>query len=125
MAAPFLWPVIYLWRDNDASERAERLLNVWPVLMVFSALVAILTIRRRRGIAVILPFVIIGAIHGAFMSQQLWGSTYAIWPLFMIMLTTTIADLTFLNLDSQLVSKAGGVSLRAKRNEGFWYSACP
>ena len=94
MAAPFVWPAIYLLRDSDSSERADRLLNVWPVLIVFAAIVAIVKLKRRRGIYIILPFVLIATIHGAFMSQQLWGSTYAIWPLFMILLASTIADLS-------------------------------
>lgn len=94
MAAPFVWPAIYLLRDSDSSERADRLLNVWPVLLIFSFVVAIVRIRRRSGIAIVLPFILIAAIHGAFMSQQLWGSTYAVWPLFMILLASTIADLS-------------------------------
>jgi hypothetical protein len=94
MAAPFVWPAIYLLRDSDSSERADRLLNVWPVLIVFAAIVAIARFKRRRGTAIVLPFILIATIHGAFMSQQLWGSTYAIWPLFMILLASTIADLS-------------------------------
>jgi hypothetical protein len=94
MAAPFVWPAIYLLRDSDSSERADRLLNVWPVLIVFAAIVAIAGFKRRRGTAIVLPFILIATIHGAFMSQQLWGSTYAIWPLFMILLASTIADLS-------------------------------
>jgi hypothetical protein len=93
MTAPFIWPAIYLLRESDSSERADRLLNVWPVLIVFSAIVAILRFKRRRGVGIVLPFILIATIHGAFMSQQLWGSTYAIWPLFMILLASTIADL--------------------------------
>ena len=94
MATPFVWPAIYLLRDSDSSERADRLLNVWPVLIVFAAIVAIARFKRRRGTAIVLPFILIATIHGAFMSQQLWGSTYAIWPLFMILLASTIADLS-------------------------------
>jgi hypothetical protein len=94
MAVPFIWPAIYLLRDSDSSERADRLLNVWPVLIVFALIVAIVRFKRRRGFAIVLPFILIATIHGAFMSQQLWGSTYAIWPLFMILLTSTIADLS-------------------------------
>jgi hypothetical protein len=105
MAAPFVWPAIYLLRDSDSSERADRLLNVWPVLLVSSFLLAIVRIRRRRGMAVVLPFVLIATIHGAFMSQQLWGSTYAIWPLFMILLTLAIADLNRGDLLRQPSSK--------------------
>ena len=93
MAAPFVWPAIYLWRDSDSSERVDRLLNVWPVLIIFSFIVAVVKIKRRSGISMVLPFVLIATINGAFMSQQLWGSTYAIWPLFMILLAMTIVDL--------------------------------
>jgi hypothetical protein len=82
-----------LLREQDASERADRLLAVWPVLLIFSFVVAVVVSKRRRGISMVLPFVVIAAIHGAFMSQQLWGSTYAIWPLFMILLASSIAAL--------------------------------
>lgn len=92
IAAPFAWPTIYLLREQDPSERAERLLTIWPVLLIVSFAVAIARIRRRKGVALVLPFILIGAIHGAFMSQQLWGSTYAIWPLFMILLAGTIGS---------------------------------
>jgi len=98
MAAPFVWPAIYLLRDSDSSERADRLLNVWPALIVLAAIVAIAGFKRRRGTAIVLPFILIATIHGAFMSQQLWGSTYAIWPLFMILLASTIADLSHARL---------------------------
>ena len=94
MAAPFIWPSIYLLRDSDSSERADRLLNVWPVLIVFALIVAIVRFKRRKGFGIVLPFILIATMHGAFMSQQLWGSTYAIWPLFMILLASTIADLS-------------------------------
>ena len=93
IATPFIWPAIYLLRENDPSERADRLLMLWPVLLIVSFVVAIVTIKRRAGISTVLPFMLIGAIHGAFMSQQLWGSTFAIWPLFMILLAVSIAEL--------------------------------
>ena len=90
LAAPFTWPVIYLFIDPDASERAERLLAVWPFVLVASFLVALASIRRRAGVALILPFFLIVTVHGAFMSQQLWGSTYALWPLLILLLASTI-----------------------------------
>jgi hypothetical protein len=96
MSAPFAWPAIYLLRDQDAAERADRLLDVWPVLLIVAFVVAVATIKRRSGLALVLPFILISAIHGAFMSQQLWGSTYAVWPLFMILFAITIAGLSSL-----------------------------
>jgi len=96
LAAPFAWPAFYLLRDQDAAERADRLLLLWPVLLIISFIAAVLNIKRRQGIALLLPFILIATVHGTFMSQQLWGSTYAIWPLFMILFATTIANLSML-----------------------------
>lgn len=93
MSAPFAWPAIYLLRDQDASERADRLVAVWPVLLIVAFIVAVATIRRRTGVALVLPFILIAAVNGNFMSQQLWGSTYAVWPFFMILFATTIVGL--------------------------------
>ena len=36
---------------------------------------------------------LIGTVNGAFLSQQLWGSTYAIWPLLMLLIADTITVL--------------------------------
>ncbi len=100
-AFPFLWPAIYLLRESDPSERAERLINVWPVLLIASFILAAITIARRQGIAKILPFIILAAIQGCFMSQQLWGSTYAIWPLFAILFAMTLVELSrFVRFDA-------------------------
>jgi hypothetical protein len=101
MATPFIWPAIYLLRESDSSERAERLLAVWPVMLIVSFLVAVATIRRRRGASMVMPFIIIAAINGAFMSQQLWGSTYAIWPLLVILLAMTLAEVAVLRFDDR------------------------
>ena len=97
LVAPFVWPAIYLLREHDASERAERLLALWPLLLIVSLVVAVVTFKSRTGLSLMLPLILIGAINGAFMSQQLWGSTFAIWPLFMILLATTIAGLSSLS----------------------------
>jgi len=41
----------------------------------------------------LLPFILIATAQGAFLSQQLWGSTYAIWPLLLILLGVILVDL--------------------------------
>ncbi len=101
IAAPFIWPAIYLLRESDSSERAERLLAVWPVVLIISFLVSVATVKRRRGVSMVMPFIIIAAINGAFMSQQLWGSTYAIWPLFVILLAMALAEVPSFRLDDR------------------------
>lgn len=90
MSAPFAWPVIYLFIDDDSSERTERLLALWPFVLIVSLGFALWSIRRKSGISLALPFIVIGAVQGAFLSQQLWGSTYALWPLLMILVASTI-----------------------------------
>ncbi len=101
MAGPFIWPVIYLAIDHDSSERADRLLNVWPLVLIVSFALAIITVRKRRGADLVLPFVLIATVNGAFMSQQLWGSTYAIWPLLIILLADVLNSVGLL-LSSRL-----------------------
>ena len=96
MASPFTWPAIYLLIDRDSSERADRLLNVWPLVLIISAVLGVAAIRQRRGLNLVLPFVLIATINGTFMSQQLWGSTYAIWPLLVILLAYVLRDVDFL-----------------------------
>ena len=94
MATPFAWPAIYLLRDQDSSERADRLLALWPLLLIVAFITAMPGAKLRKGVALVLPFILIATVNGAFMSQQLWGSTYAIWPLFMILLASTVAAMT-------------------------------
>jgi hypothetical protein len=94
MSIPFAWMSIYLLLDKDSSERAERLLAIWPFLLIVSFVFALLSLRRRVTIATALPFVLIGTVHGAFLSQQVWGSTYALWPLLIILLAGTIETLS-------------------------------
>ena len=94
MSAPFVWTPLYLFFEEDSSERAERLLALWPFLLITAFAFALLNLRRSSGIAMVLPFILIGTMHGAFLSQQLWGSTYALWPLLMLLLAVTLTALT-------------------------------
>ncbi len=86
MCVPFAWPVVYLLVDADASERAERLIGVWPLTFIVLLILAYGFVRRLSGVAAGLPLILIATAHGVFLSQQLWGSTYGIWPLLAILL---------------------------------------
>jgi len=93
LSLPFLWTLAALFLEENASDRVEVLLRLWPVVLIASFLMAVLALwqlRRRVAIAQIIPFILLGAIHGAFLSQQLWGSTYALWPLLMILIATIL-----------------------------------
>jgi hypothetical protein len=93
MAAPFAWAVLYLLVEEDPSERAERLLALWPVVLIVSLVFALWEARKGPSVVRLLPFILIGTVQGAFLSQQLWGSTYAIWPLLTILFAGILADL--------------------------------
>jgi hypothetical protein len=93
LAAPFLWTILYLLVEDDPSERAERLLVLWPLVLAISFVFALWIVRKGPSLARFLPFILIGTVQGAFLSQQLWGSTYAIWPLLMILLAGILAEL--------------------------------
>jgi len=104
LVAPFLWSVLYLFLDTDSSERAERLVGLWPFLIIVSFCSVLFTIRRRIGVNRVLPLVVIGTVHGAFLSQQLWGSTYALWPLFMILVASVITGIFSLTANVSVLS---------------------
>ncbi|MGZ5862105.1 MAG: hypothetical protein ACXWKB_02295 [Methyloceanibacter sp.] len=99
-AMPFAWPAIYLLIDPDPSERADRLLALWPALLIVSFVIAVLSLRLRTSLSMLLPFILVGTINGALMSQQLWGSTYAIWPLFIVLFACSINSIALLSKQS-------------------------
>jgi hypothetical protein len=96
ISLPFVWPVAYLFFDRDSSERAERLLSLWPFLLIIGLVSAVISVRRLPGFSVAMLFILLATVHGAFLSQQLWGSTYALWPLFLIILANTYVGFSLL-----------------------------
>ncbi len=97
LSVPFVSPLFYLFIGKDASERADCLIELWPFLLVVSLACAIWNIRRGAEAARILPFLIIATVEGAFLSQQLWGSTYALWPLLILLLMGVLVTLSRLS----------------------------
>ncbi len=96
MAAPFVWTIGFLAFDGDMEDRADSLLALWPLVLIASAVVAAVEMVRQRKelrVAHVLPFAVLAAIHGTFLSQQLWGSTYAIWPLLLLLFAGILAAL--------------------------------
>ncbi len=91
LAAPFVGSLVYLFLSDDADDRADNLLSLWPMLLIVAALVALLEFRKGVTLPRLIPFFVLAAIHGTFLSQQLWGSTYSIWPLLMILIAGLLA----------------------------------
>jgi hypothetical protein len=79
IAVPWLWSEWRLFVSGDPLEPEINLLRAWPLLIVLAAVVAA---RTRTTF----PLFVVAAIHGAFLSQSTWGSTYGIWPLLVLLL---------------------------------------
>jgi hypothetical protein len=96
LAAPFLFTLASLMIYDDADERGDSLLALWPLLLLLGSVVAIANLfrlRRQLSLRAFFPLIILAAICGTFMSQQLWGSTYAIWPLLALLVAELLAAL--------------------------------
>ena len=96
LAAPFLSTLASLLIYDDADSRGDSLLALWPLLLLLAAALAIvnlLRLRREPSLRAFFPLIMLAAICGTFMSQQLWGSTYAIWPLLALLVAELLAFL--------------------------------
>lgn len=93
LAAPFLWTLGSLFLSDDAEDRASDLLALWPLLLVLSAALTLWNVCRHPNLRAVLPAIVLVTINGALLSQQLWGSTYAIWPLLVLLIAEMIAFL--------------------------------
>ncbi len=96
LAAPFLFTLASLVIYDDADSRGDSLVALWPLLLLLAAALAIanlLSLQREPRLRALLPLVLLAAIHGTFLSQQLWGSTYAIWPLLVLLAAEMLAFL--------------------------------
>src|ERR1035438_2908764 len=97
LAAPFLYTIAALALTTDPDDRAGQLLSLWPHILILSAALAVWSLRPQKLAAdpTLQPFILailLVTIHGAFLSQQLWGSTYALWPLLTLLLAALLAQ---------------------------------
>jgi len=109
LAAPFLFTLTSLLIYDDADDRATTLLALWPFLLLLAialALASLVAHRRNLDLRALMPLILLAAIHGAFLSQQVWGSTYAIWPLVALLL-------------AELLGFLDGISARVLENRWF------
>ena len=92
LASPFLWTIASLALSSDPSDRADQLLSLWPHILILSAALALYNLRRPPTLYTLLPIILLATIHGVFLSQQLWGSTYAIWPLLSLLIALLLTQ---------------------------------
>jgi hypothetical protein len=93
LAAPFAWTLANLFLSSDADDRASSLLALWPLLLVLSGALTLWNLCQNPGLRALLPAILLVTINGTLLSQQLWGSTYAIWPLLVLLIAEMIGFL--------------------------------
>jgi len=124
VSVPFAWTSACVLTGADATNAAECLLSLWPFIVMVSLAISILSARRRTGMALTLPFVIIVTTQGAFLSQGVWGSTYALWPLAVVLIASTLAALAHWtgdgSLTTSMISVVIGLSLTLSGSHYAW-----
>jgi hypothetical protein len=93
LAAPFAWTLVGLFLSSDADDRASSLLALWPLLLVLSGVLTLWNLFHNLSLRSLLPVILLVTINGTLLSQQLWGSTYAVWPLLMLLVAEMIVFL--------------------------------
>jgi hypothetical protein len=98
LASPFLWTIAALALTNDPDDRGDQLLSLWPHLLILATALALYNLRSRSlrtspTLNTLLPLILLATIHGAFLSQQLWGSTYAMWPLLTLLIAAMLTQI--------------------------------
>ena len=86
LLVPWLFILVRFFISDDPNEREINLLRLWPLLLVVAALVALAVWRREEPLLRAVPLLVVATVHGTFLSQATWGSTYGIWPLLVILL---------------------------------------
>jgi hypothetical protein len=88
--APFAWSALRFFIADDPLEPQINLLRLWPLGLALVPFAIVANWREEREFARVLPLVVAGAIHGAFLSQSTWGSTYGSWPLLVILFAVAL-----------------------------------
>lgn len=110
ISAPLIASLIFLFLDDDADERADNLLSLWPLWLIATLVLALFRLRKGISLGALMPLIVLAAIHGAFLSQQLWGSTYALWPLLLVLIAQAFAMLPA-SARPAAIASAGAVSM--------------
>jgi hypothetical protein len=94
LALPFVASIVELFLNaHTPTKGTAALLHLWPIWLIASFAIALWKLPRATALSQLLPFILLGTIHGALLSQQVVGSTYALWPMLMILIAASVAAL--------------------------------
>lgn len=93
LAAAGLLVAPSLWFAGRALHQPDAVLAFWPfVLLVSGAVGAAGFVRGARTFPQLVPLVCAGVAHSAFVSLDLDGSSYGIWPLLVVAFAVLVAN---------------------------------
>jgi hypothetical protein len=112
MSAPWLCLAALYFTTDDSVEWEIELLALWPFVMLLALLATVFAIRRS-GLTMesLLPLIVVATIHGTFLSQGTWGSTYGIWPLLVLLLAFAIGAAEIPFPTAMIVSSIVGMTM--------------
>ncbi len=102
LISPFAYAALTFFLSDDPSDRTEALLSLWPHLLILASIFALYNLRRGPTLLTLLPLILLATVHGTFLSQQLWGSTYALWPLLILLIALILREAPFATLVTPL-----------------------
>lgn len=93
LSVPFVWISACLLTAGDQWGPTKCLLSLWPFLLVVSFLISVAAVRQRRGVTLMLPFIVICTILGALLALGVLYSTFALWPLAIVLIASALTTL--------------------------------
>jgi hypothetical protein len=94
ICAPWLWTVANFYDTDDPIEPQLDLLRFWPLALIALGVLIATAWRESTPVERLLPLLLLAAIHGSFLSQSTWGSTYGIWPLWVVAMALLLRHVT-------------------------------
>jgi hypothetical protein len=86
LVAPYAWLILVQLAVDPDADTGKWLLALWPYTIALALITTPLPAPSASRMAAVLPVVLVATVQGDFLSQQLWGSTYGIWPLLVILM---------------------------------------
>ena len=122
ISLPFTFIAIYSQVNPDQFARLGAFLALWPFVLIAATLLALSQLRRVSGVNLVLPFLLLATINGSILSQHFKGSTYALWPFFMILVAICIAGVSHKGFSfPQILPVTGAIGV-SMFLAGGWYA---
>ena len=106
IVVPFLWMVAGTETNLDLSTPSS-LIAAWPVVILWASVLVVVGIfRRRPPMELCRVVVLVGVSLSAFLSQGVRGSSYGIWPIFVLLTAFLVSEVAEITTHQVAVSMA-------------------